>query len=159
MFITSCYQDTDRLIKKKTSNRKDRLFWVSCFPDVPTYTASFSKECVKTVRMASNWFSLCWEQGKEILQLEKSLFNNKWPNLFLPSNCSNLVQLCKSVSLLLRIGYFKWILTFLHMRHCKLTESNSRSGMPIFGLMLQLFFPTSTYFHIAFVQTKESQHI
>lgn len=99
--------------------------------------------------MGSKWFSLCWELGKETLWVEKPLFEDKWHNLFTPSNCSDLVQLCKSMSLLLRIGYFKWILTFLHTRHGKLPESNSRSATPIFGLKLQLFFPASTYFHIA----------
>lgn len=92
-------------------------------------------------------------------QEKKQLFNDKWPNLFLPSNCGNLVQLCKSLSLLLWIGCFKWILTFVKARHGKLPLSSFGSGTPIFRLELQLFFPVSAYSHSAFAQLKESQHI
>lgn len=111
------------------------------------------------MRMGGNGFSLHREQGKEISQREKPLFNNNWPNLFLPSNRSNLVQLCKSMSLLLQIGYCKWILTFLSPRHSKLVWMNLGLGTPIFGITLQLFFPASPYSHIAFAHFKESWHI
>lgn len=59
---------------------------------------------LKPVGMGGNRFSLHRELGQEVPQVEKALCHDKWPNLFLLSNCSKLVQLGKSVSLLLRIG-------------------------------------------------------
>lgn len=46
-------------------------------PDIPTQTARFSRAHLKTVRKGGNGYSLCREQGKEISQVEKPLFNDK----------------------------------------------------------------------------------
>lgn len=145
LFATRTPKDNLRGKKMKYQNqgRSDGLFWMFCIPDRPTEPASFSRAHLKTVRMDGNRFSQHRVQGKEISQVGKkppTLFDDKWPNLFLPSNCGNLVELCKSLSLLLWIGCFKWILTFLKARHGKLPVSSFGSGTPIFSLELQLFF-------------------